>query len=154
MTGGCPDCGIDASSIDVPDAVGALRTFPRRFREGARRVLEAVPAGAGAAAGIVGRAAGALERDRDLLDAALTRPDAVIEPPPPAAPAATVNDGLVRVETAAAALVERADRTPWEAWDRSVVVGDARLSARGIVQDAAHAGAHALRGLERLAPFR
>ena len=29
----CPDCGIDEADIAVPDAIAAIRTFPRRYRE-------------------------------------------------------------------------------------------------------------------------
>src|SRR5881275_3345583 len=32
MSGGCPVCGFDGSSVSPADAAVALRTFPRRYR--------------------------------------------------------------------------------------------------------------------------
>ena len=32
MRGRCPICGFDAGTVSVPDAIVALRTFPRRWR--------------------------------------------------------------------------------------------------------------------------
>lgn len=37
----CPECGVDEDSIAVPDAIAAIRTFPRRYREALSGITDA-----------------------------------------------------------------------------------------------------------------
>jgi hypothetical protein len=58
-----------------------------------------------------------------------------------------VLDGITR---AANALAERAEATPWAAWDRPFVLDGQERPARWLVQHAAHEGAHHLRDIDRV----
>jgi hypothetical protein len=157
----CPECGIDEAGIAVPDAVGAVRSFPRRYREvidatppsllrtrpepetwsvleyavHTREVLELL---AGALP-IVVRDPGTRFPPIDVDEAASARPDWVMDP----------DLALRGITDAARAIARQAESMPWSAWDRTFFIGDQEHPASWIVQHAAHEGAHHLRDIER-----
>ncbi len=159
----CPDCGIDEEAISVPDAVAAIRTFPRRYREAlaaipqeklrarpdpetwsaleyavhAREVLELLAM----TLPIVLDEPDSHFPPIDVTEASEQRPDWVLDPD-------LVVPGMQR---AADAIATRAESTSWEAWDRTFTIGDETRPASWIVQHAAHEGAHHLRDIERVA---
>ena len=158
----CPECGIDVEAIAVPDAVNALRTFPRRYRE----ALEPVPANL-----LLERPApdtwSMLEyavHVREVLDLyALALPLVLeqahpvfpdVDPDAVAAsrPAWTLDRALILdgIKQACDTLVARADETPNAAWDRPFTIGDNEYPARFLMQKAAHEGSHHLRDIERV----
>ena len=158
-----PTGGIPEASISVPDAILALRTFPRRFRE----ALTAVPADRLAAApdpatpSVLDRAAWVRELLTALAralprvwdDPGVRRPDVgASEPRPGAAVATDLGEVLDGITTAADAITSRAAVTPWEAWDRPFISGGAEHPASWIVQHATTVGAQQLREIERAAP--
>jgi hypothetical protein len=158
----CPDCGIDVEAIAVSDAVNALRTFPRRYRE----ALEPVPDDL-----LHTRPSpdtwSALEyavHVREVLDLyALALPlvlerarpefpgfdpdDAVASRPEWTLDRALVLDGIA---AACGTLVARADATPNAAWDRPFAIGENEHPARFLMQKAAHEGSHHLRDIARV----
>jgi hypothetical protein len=159
----CPGCSIDEESISVPDAILAVRTFPRRYRE----ALAAVPPAAisvrpdadtwsvleyavhfrevlelmALALPIVLEQPDPHFPEIDVTEAASTRPGWVLD-------ADLVNTGI---QQASDALAARAEATPVAAWDRTFTVGDVTHPASWIVQHAAHEGGHHLRDMERVA---
>ena len=159
----CPVCGIDEDDISVPDAIAAIRTFPRRYREAvasvpapalrirpdpdtwsvleyavhAREVLELLAM----TLPIVLEHPESHFPPIDVTEATSTRPDWVLDP------------DLVRagIQQAADALVARAEAVPVAAWDRTFTIGDEAHPASWILSHAAHEGAHHLRDIERVA---
>lgn len=158
----CGDCGVDEESISVRDAISAIRTFPRRYREAlahippaalrlrpdpetwsaleyavhAREVLELLAL----SLPIVLDQPGTRFPSFDVDEAAEKHPDWVLDP----------ELALSGVAKAADALASRADTTPWEAWERTFTIGDEAHPASWIVQHAAHEGSHHLRDIERV----
>jgi hypothetical protein len=157
----CTECGIDESALDVADAVNAVRTFPRRYREALdvdeasllvrpgpstwsmleyavhyREVLELLSAGLSEVLAKPGIHFPAVEVD----DASAARPDWTLD-------RELTLDGIAR---AAEQLVARSEATPVAAWDREFMVGDDEHQARWIPQHAAHEGAHHLRDIEQV----
>jgi hypothetical protein len=159
----CPGCNIDEESISVPDAILAVRTFPRRYRE----ALAAVPAPAlsvrhdpdtwsvleyavhfrevlelmALALPVVLEHPDTQFPEIDVTEATSTRPDWVLN-------VDLVNTGI---QQASDALAGRAEATPVAAWDRTFRIGDVTHPASWIVQHAAHEGGHHLRDMERVA---
>jgi hypothetical protein len=157
----CPECGIDESALDVADAVNAVRTFPRRYREALdvddalltvrpdpstwsmleyavhyREVLELLATG---------------------LSEVLARPDVHFPPVDAdetagARPSWTLDRELALdgIAHGAEQLVARSESTPVAAWDREFTIGDHHYQARWIPQHAAHEGAHHLRDIEQV----
>jgi hypothetical protein len=158
----CPVCGVDEARITVDDAGGALRTFPRRYREAlegvdgvtlarrpdtttwsmleyavhVREVLELLAM----TLPLVLEQAEPVFPAIDVDDATMHRPDWVMDP-------GLALDGITQ---ACGTFVERIDATPYAAWDRSFAIGDTRHAARWLPQHAAHEGAHHLRDIERV----
>jgi hypothetical protein len=158
----CAGCGIDEAAISVPDAISAIRTFPRRYRE----ALNRIPADAlrlrpdpetWSALEDAERAREVLELLTLALPIVLERPDTRFPPEdaddsPSGRPVELLDLEAVLAGIAAAseALATRAEATPWEAWDRRYTVGDDEHAASWIVQHAAHEGSHRLRDIERV----
>lgn len=158
----CPGCGVDEDAIAVPDAIGAIRSFPRRYRE----ALDAIPPG---------RLRARPDPDtwsvleyavhfREVLELlSLSLPIVVTEPdtrfPPIDVDEAAhrrpdwVLDPVLAVRgiaDAAAAIARQAESMPWSAWDRTFTIGETVHPASWIVQHAAHEGAHHLRDIEQV----
>jgi hypothetical protein len=159
----CPVCGIDEAGMAVPDALGAIRGFPRRYREAMdsfaparlrerpdpdtwsaleytvhfREVLE-----------LLAMSLPIVVEERDVQfppidvdEAAANRPDWVMDP------ALAVRG----ISDAAAAIAQQAETMPWSAWDRTFMIGEVEHPASWIVQHAAHEGAHHLRDIAHVA---
>jgi DinB superfamily len=158
----CPDCGIDEDDIAVPDAIAAIRTFPRRYRE----ALAAVPAeqlrtrpdaDTWSVLEYAVHAREVLELFSmtlpivlehpdshfppiDVTEAANARPDWVLDP----------DLALAGIRSASDALVTQAEKMPAAAWDRTFTIGDTTHAASWILSHATHEGAHHLRDIERV----
>jgi hypothetical protein len=158
----CADCGIDEAGISIPDAIGAIRGFPRRYREAldavppprlrirpdpdtwsvleyavhTREVLELL---AGTLP-IVVNEPGIRFPPIDVDESVKDRPDWVMDP----------NLAVRGITSAAQAIAEQAESMPWSAWDRTFFIGDNEHAASWIVQHAAHEGAHHLRDIENV----
>jgi hypothetical protein len=155
----CPDCGTDEEAISIRDAIATLRTLPRRYREAldapedvldrrpspdtwsmleyathSREVLDLIDHGLGEV----------LEHARPVF------PDIDVDEVSGARPAQRREPVLEGIARAANALADRAETTPWAAWDRPFVLGDTEHPARWLVQHAAHEGAHHVRDIERV----
>jgi DinB superfamily len=158
----CADCGVDEESIGVPDAISAIKTFPRRYRE----ALARIPADA-----LTRRPDpdtwSALEYTvhvREVLQLLAAGLPIVLDEPDTKFPSFDADDSASRwpewaldpelalsgIATASGVLVSRAEATPWEAWDRPFTVGTFTHPAAWIVQHAAHEGSHHLRDIERV----
>lgn len=148
----CPQCGFEAATVSPGDAVVALRSYPRRYRElagpppeagdeDARRRWEAVMAEAGQAAAAIAALGEDLRRvlieDHPALTASPHRSDA--------GDAATALDRLDAAATAAAAAAEH---QPGDAWSRTGSRGAAEVSAADLLREAVHAGIHHLRAAQ------
>ncbi len=158
----CPDCGIDEADIAVPDAIAAIRSFPRRYRE----ALDAVPPAAlrirpdPETWSVLEYAVHAREvlellsmtlpivlehpdshfPPIDVTEAADARPDWVLDP----------DLVLAGIKSATGALAARAQETPTAAWDRPFTIGDSTHPASWILSHAAHEGAHHLRDIDHV----
>jgi hypothetical protein len=149
--------GAEEAAIAIPDAILAIRTFPRRFREALDRIppdrLQARPDpqtwSALERAAHAGHVLDGLARTlpRALDEPGIHRPAFDEDGPPPAPD----HDALLAALTRACeALTSRAEGTPWEAWDRTFTLGDDEHPAAWIVQHAAVVGSHDLREIERV----
>jgi hypothetical protein len=160
---GAADGNLDERSIAVPDAILAVRTFPRRFREALARVpperlgerpepdTPSAVEEAAAARDVLERLAAALPR---VLDAPGTPVDALDVDPGASASAigaAAAEPVLDAIAAACDALVSRADATPWEAWDRTFTVDGSTRPASWLVQHAAAEGSRRLRAIDQIA---
>jgi hypothetical protein len=158
----CTDCGIDEESISVSDAVSAIRTFPRRYREALARfppdALRQRPdpeswsalEHAARARDVLQQLAAALPRvleDPGVRFAAFDTDESAARSREPASDPELVQAGI---ESASEALADRADSTPWKAWEREFTAGADTHPASWIVAHAAHEGSHHLREIERI----
>jgi hypothetical protein len=153
----CGVCGLDPDTIAPPDAIAAVRSFPRRFGAMlepmddddsgedpdalARR--SATPGGPSALDLVSGLTA-------TLRDVAAGVDEAVWGRTSGASAAgggASVDDALADLDDAAQHLVDVLGRVPAEAWTRTD--GQDRTAAR-LAGEAAHAGSHSLRETERV----
>jgi hypothetical protein len=149
--------GAEEAAMAIPDAILAVRTFPRRFREALDRIpadrLDVRPdpqtrsaleraAHAGQVLGVLARAL-----PRALDEPGIHLPAFPDDDPGPAQD----RDAVIAVIAGTCdALTARADGTPWEAWDRTFSLGDDEHSAAWIVQHAAVEGSNDLREIERV----
>jgi hypothetical protein len=158
----CPYCGVNEEEISVPDAIVAIRTLPRRYREALARIppdalnLRPDPSSVSALEA-ADRARSELERlahDLPVVldDPGVHLPSFDLDQRAPHAPDAVPDLELVLAGIAHStdALVARAEATPWEAWERPFTAGAEPHVASWIVQHAAHVGAHHLREIERI----
>lgn len=149
-------------SIGIPDAILAVRTFPRRYREALGRIpADQLPVrpepqtwSAAEYAAHVGEVLQLLALALPLVldepgirfppfdadESARRWPESALDP----------DAALGMIATASDQLAARAEATPWEAWDRSFTVGDDTHAAAWIVQHAAVEGSHHLRDIERI----
>jgi hypothetical protein len=158
----CPDCGIDEAEISVPDAILAIRTFARRYREAladvpAEQLRTRPDADTWSVLEYAVHAREVLELLSMTLPIVLEHPDSHFPPIDVTEASATRPEwvldadlALTGIQRACDALVARADATPVAAWDRPFTVGDDRHAASWIVSHAAHEGAHHLRDIERV----
>jgi hypothetical protein len=154
--------GAEEASIAVPDAILAVRTFPRRYREALDRIppeqlgVRPDPQTSSALEEAV-RAGAVLNLLAHALPRALDEPGIHFPPfvaddasgrRPPSAP--DPDAALATITRACETLATRAEATPWEAWDRTFTVGDDEHTAAWILQHAAVEGSHHLRDIERV----
>jgi hypothetical protein len=164
----CPECGIDESAIAVPDAIAAIRSFPRRYRE----ALDTTPpallrvrpdADTWSVVEYAVHTREVLEVLAMALPEVLEHPDLVL--PDVADESMDGSAGgpktfpdwltdreilLTGMTTACSRLATRAEEAPWSAWDRTFSIGDFVHPAAWIVQHAAHEGGHHLRDIEHV----
>jgi hypothetical protein len=145
------------SELSVRDAVVALRSFPRRYRE-ALAGLDADAlrdrSGGTSILDIAADAADRLERFDAALGPVLDgRQPALgdLDAEPAASEiAGSEADGVIRrIVAASNSLATRAEAAPSEAWDRTFTTDGTEHPARWIVQQAVDAGASRLREIER-----
>ncbi len=156
----CPECGIDPSTIKPPDAIAAVRSYPRRYR----RLLVRLDDEEGA--GIVTRRPGpdqwsALEHAVHVADAleAVARAleqvrvhddpsiDVAVRPPR----FEPVDGVLGRLRAASERLASVADVVAGKDWQRSGRLPDGEaVTALALLRHAVHLGAHHRRAMERV----
>jgi hypothetical protein len=142
------------TELAVRDAIVALRSFPRRYREAFEGLEDAALRARHDGRSILdcsAEAAARLERFEAALGPALdglhpTFGDLDEEPPAGAEPEAV----LRRIAAASTAMASRAEAATSEAWDRTFVSGGIEHPARWILQRAVDTGASRLREIERL----
>jgi hypothetical protein len=155
----CPVCGYDASQLTPPDAVVAVRSYPRRFRELFEEAEERSP-GATTRVGRSGRsardhaarvAAVLAGIDHDLGRVTVSDNPAIDPPGLDGPPAAAGADSLADLASAADALAARMAGVTGDEWRRTGTdpAGDT-WTALDLVRRAVHAGAHHLRLAERV----
>jgi hypothetical protein len=148
--------GSDAPSLSPPDAVVALRSLSRRFRESAAeserrgRPPDGDDGDTGPPAADVLRAAGVAAAAIAGLGAQLRRVLVEDSPELPAPPGAAPAPGdpataLDRLTAAANAVADLAAAQPATAWPRTGRRGAAAVSAADLLRDAVRAGVDQLR---------
>ncbi len=160
LDGRCPVCGIDPTTVRPPDAVAAIRSYPRRYR----RLLVRLDDEEGA--GIVTRRPApdqwsALEHAvhvadvMEAVDAAVERvqlhddPSIAVDVGPPRPE--LVDDVLRRLGAASERLAERAVDIAGKDWQRGGRLPDGeRVTALSLVRHAVHVGAHHRRAMEQV----
>jgi hypothetical protein len=164
----CPGCGIDEATIAVPDAIAAIRSFPRRYRE----VLDATPPALLRARPDPGTwsVVEYAVHTREVLEVLAMALPLVLEQPnlvlPDVEDETTGGAGgepktfpdwltdrdilLAGLTKACDRLATRAEQAPWSAWDRTFAIGDHQHVAAWIPQHAAHEGGHHLRDIEHV----
>lgn len=164
MRGPCAQCGFDAGTVSVPDAVVALRTFPRRWHAAFAllddeddAVLRRRPAPD------VWSALEYLAHTRDsiavngwAMSEALTKDAPVLEWPdqqedPTGEPVSTTPDadtGLAELAASCERVAAKADRTDAGDWHRPATLRGGRdedVDALWFLHHCVHEGAHHLR---------
>jgi hypothetical protein len=145
--------GSDAPSLSPPDAVVALRSLSRRFRESAaesERRADGDDGDTGPPAADVLRAAGvaaaAIGGLGEQLRRVLVEDSPELPAPPGAAPApGDPATALDRLTAAANAVADLAAAQPATAWPRTGRRGAAAVSAADLLRDAVRAGVDQLR---------
>ncbi len=156
----CPECGLDPTTVRPPDAIAAIRSYPRRYRRLLVRLDDEEGAGivtrrpapdqwsalehAVHVADVIEAAGEALERVQVHDD-----PSIDVEPGPPRP--APVDDVLHRLTTASERLASTADSIAGKDWQRSGRLRDGeRVTALSLIRHAVHVGAHHRRAIERV----
>lgn len=156
----CPVCGLDPTTVRPPDAVAAIRSYPRRYRrllvrlddeEGAGVVTRRPAPDEWSALEHAVHVADVIEAVGDAVERVQVHDDPSIDvdvgPPRPA----PVDDVLQRLSTAAERLASLADSIAGKDWQRSGRLRDGeRVTALALVRHAVHVGAHHRRAAERV----
>jgi hypothetical protein len=161
----CDECGFDATRLTVADAIAALRSLGRRWREAFREVPVEVlrerpdPAMwspieyAAHTRDVLTLIGAGLEEALDDRRPAFP----AMEPDPPGPVAAdhgynALEPGRVldELEAGATAMAARAKRALPEHWARTATVGDRELDAGWAIRHAVHDATHHLRDVERI----
>ena len=151
MAAPCPDCGFDAAPLSPPDAVVALRSFPRRFAEIGQPDDDDIDAEGGGPSvttlAAAEAAAGAIAASGEQLRRVLVedRPDLGPAPAVGAGPAGAPADAIDRLRAAAGGVADLAAAQPASAWSRTGRRNGQNVSAADLLREAVHAGAHELR---------
>jgi hypothetical protein len=167
--GSCPECGYGASFLTPPDAVVAVRSFPRRFRElllaaeDQEQGLASRPGRDGwSAAAHAAAAAALLDQVADVFRQVAVSDDPVIDPPavidgpvPGAAVPTTVPTSVMAVlealDGASRHLATAMDAVKGEDWRRTGRDREGQVwSALDVARLGVHAGVHHLRAAERV----
>ncbi|WP_334143103.1 hypothetical protein [Rhabdothermincola sp.] len=159
---------LDLSHLTPPDAVAALRSYPRRFRSLIRPLaddedIDEIAHRAGRDGRSVMQVVSDLTRTFVLLEHALQQiamddepllHPAVLEPGSrhwETEPPASVDEALTLLADAADALAERTSTLPGKAWQRTApVAGGGTVTALGVIRDAVGAGRDGLDEVERI----
>jgi hypothetical protein len=163
----CPECGLDYDTIQPPDALVAIKSFPRRYREALSGVLED-----DADEGLVRRRPdpktwSALEYTAhvaDLFEAFADivhrmyvedRPTLTLFDPDERAAQARYNEQdpnevLARLDQAAQRLAAEVARVDPNAWARTAVFPWGERDLLTMVRNAVHEGSHHLRDVNRV----
>jgi hypothetical protein len=150
----CPICGFDPTSISPADAVVALRSLPRRYREAAgdpgpeqaeHRAL--VAAEAAQAASAIAALGEDLRRVLISDDPALTTTDDTATSTNGAAGEAgpDLEAAIARLAEATTGVVDLVEGQPATAWKRTGHRASGPRSAATLLGEAVHAGVHHLR---------
>jgi hypothetical protein len=170
MASSCPVCGFDGRSLSPPDAVVALRSFPRRYGGVLRKPGEETDEDDAEMEDAVGRrnasgwsalahgqwAAQAIEALGNALYQVLVRDQPAVSLPPvdpPTAPSAAGGPGTVmaRIEAATVKLAHTADGTKGDEWNRTGRLDDGSpVTAADLLRAAVHQGVHHLRLAEKV----
>jgi hypothetical protein len=155
LTDRCPVCGIDPRSVTSRDAVVALRSFPRRYREllvrpahGERPeiVTGRPPGGAWSALEHASHAAAVIDAVSDALLAVQVHdsPEVSLEAGP--SWTASVEEVLVGLGLSCERLADAAAEISGASWNRTGrLVDGAEVTALDLMRHAVHVGAHHLR---------
>jgi hypothetical protein len=155
----CRECGTNEDDLSVPDALATLKTLPRRYREALDAPEQSLRRRPSPDTWSMLEYATHVREVLDMLGVALPEvletarpefPDFDVDEANASRPAQDREPVLDGISRAANALVDRADATPWAAWDRPFVLGGVEHPARWLVQHAAHEGAHHLRDVTRV----
>jgi hypothetical protein len=163
----CPDCGFDPTSISPADAVVALRSLPRRYREAAgpaaddadsddggrvadqdreqaqRRALVASQAAQAATA--IAALGEDLRRVLISDDPPLSTTDETATSAGGDAEGADIEAAIARLAEATAGVVSLVEGQPATAWKRTGRRASGPRSAATLLGEAVHAGVHHLR---------
>ncbi len=156
----CPVCGIDPTSVRPPDAIVAIRSYPRRYRgllvrlddeEGAGIVTRRPGPGQWSALEHAVHVADVLEAVARALERVRLHDDPTVDVevgPPGQEPVDAVLD---RLEAASEQLASVADAMAGKDWQRSgrLPTGEP-VTALALLGHAVHVGAHHRREVERV----
>jgi hypothetical protein len=152
MAAPCPDCGFDAAPLSPPDALVALRSFPRRFAEVGQPDdddVDADSSGGPTATTLAAAeaAADAIAASGEQLRRVLVEDTPVLGPAPDvdAEPASAPADAIDRLRGAAEGVADLAAAQPASAWSRTGRRNGQNVTAADLLREAVHAGAHELR---------
>jgi hypothetical protein len=163
----CPECGLQYDSISQNDAVVAVRSFPRRYRQALTgppddpawdRIVRRRPtADSFSAIEYTGHVAMALEGWRQRLQRVLIQDDYVFTPADVDAlvraehfESQSVDAVLQRLEAAADAFADDIAHLSHNQLERTFLRATTPRTVRWIYQQVVHEGSHHLRDVERV----
>jgi hypothetical protein len=145
----CAECGFDGAGVSPADAVAALRSFPRRFREllepGNDDMPPPGPAERQAVLRLAASAAAMIAaRGRDL-HRVLVEEQPGLTAAPATADAEGGGDALERLQAVTDDLASAAAATKGDEWRRTGQRDGSAVTAIDVLREAVHAAAHQLR---------
>ena len=165
MSAPCPVCGLDLDTITAPDAIVAVRSFPRRYREafGMLEDEEDVDAqvrrrprpDTWSALEYAAHVRGAVELFEDRARRALVEDAPVVQPVPLEEnpweghdPTDDLDAVLSGLDAACDRLARRLQGVEGDDWKRTVVRDGEELTVLWMARNVVHEGAHHLRDVQ------
>ena len=160
ITDRCPTCGLDPRTVNPPDAVAALRSYPRRYRallvrpddeEGAEIVRRRPEGGGWSALEHAAHTAEVLDLVAEAFRAVRVQdqPDVEIEPGAPRP--GTVDEVVESLAAGAERLAAMVGELSGDDWERTGRLGGRdTVTPLDLLRHAVHVGAHHRREVERV----
>jgi uncharacterized damage-inducible protein DinB len=160
LDGRCPVCGLDLRTVRPPDALAAIRSYPRRYRrllvrlddeQGADIVTRRPGPGEWSALEHAVHVADVIEAVGEALERVQVHDDPSVDIEVRSPRSAPVDDVVRRLTAASDRLMSTAANVTGKDWQRGGrLPSGERVTALSLLRHAVHVGAHHRREVERV----